>query len=505
LIAYLTLIFGNMVSSLLAARANANHPGPDYWIAFLPFVAACCVLSQSITTNPFDERLLPSSSDSWSASRRPSSSEPHGSTPAVHPTMPESKNIKTVALVNSLWYGHHPVFFGYFTASFLRAGARVICLCSDPEAARKEIAAAVGDIPDWEQRVSLGKLATGGRSWFNGRFEGDPYHTFQRWKLAGNALLESESESGWKADLVYFPYIDSYLRFLPIPAIPSITIGRPWSGLYLRNHHHRSKDAPASSALHMWGKGDRLIRSSLCHEVGVIDERFVDGMEDYLGKRVIHYPDITSTNLPEDGFELTRIIQTKAAGRKIIGLIGLETRKGTLTMLRVAKEVHDRGMPWYFAFAGIFDRGAYSSADLAFIEDILKRIESGELDNIHFDPEAERIPTEADFNSLFSSFDVAWAAFEGFHGSSGTLSKAAAFHIPCVATAGECIGHRLENFRTGLTIPEGDSDKAFKAIEHLLAGTNWQDNSLDPDYNAFNEAHSVERFDRITSDLLATL
>jgi hypothetical protein len=56
-VAYLVLIFGNMAASLISARANASHPGPDYWIAFLPFVAACCVLSQSITTNPFDERL----------------------------------------------------------------------------------------------------------------------------------------------------------------------------------------------------------------------------------------------------------------------------------------------------------------------------------------------------------------------------------------------------------------------------------------------------------------
>lgn len=57
LIAYLALIFGNMAASLFTACANASHPGPDYWISFLPFVAALCVMSQSITSNPFDERL----------------------------------------------------------------------------------------------------------------------------------------------------------------------------------------------------------------------------------------------------------------------------------------------------------------------------------------------------------------------------------------------------------------------------------------------------------------
>jgi hypothetical protein len=253
----------------------------------------------------------------------------------------------------------------------------------------------------------------------------------------------------------------------------------------------------------MLAKGDALLRNSLCREVGVLDERFIAGMEDYLKKPVIHYPDITRTHLPEAEPELTRTIRQKAAGRKIIGLIGLESRKGTINMLRVALKSHKLRRPWYFAFAGIFDCEAYSRSDLAFIMEVLGKIATGEIDNIHFDPEAERIPTEADFNSLFSSFDVAWAAFEGFQGSSGTLSKAAAFHLPCVATAGECIGHRLEKFRAGLTIPEGETEKAFAAIEHLLAGTNWDNEPLNPDFTSFNNAHSVERFNQITRELLA--
>jgi len=57
LLAHLSLIGGVMAASLLAARANASHPGPDQWLAFLPFIAACCLLSETLTSNPFDERL----------------------------------------------------------------------------------------------------------------------------------------------------------------------------------------------------------------------------------------------------------------------------------------------------------------------------------------------------------------------------------------------------------------------------------------------------------------
>jgi hypothetical protein len=57
LLAHLALLGGTMAGSLLAARANATDPGPDQWLAFLPFIAACCLLSETLTSNPFDERL----------------------------------------------------------------------------------------------------------------------------------------------------------------------------------------------------------------------------------------------------------------------------------------------------------------------------------------------------------------------------------------------------------------------------------------------------------------
>ncbi len=57
LIAHIALIAGVMTASLRAARANASDPGPDQWLAFLPFIAACCLLSETLTSNPFDERL----------------------------------------------------------------------------------------------------------------------------------------------------------------------------------------------------------------------------------------------------------------------------------------------------------------------------------------------------------------------------------------------------------------------------------------------------------------
>jgi glycosyltransferase involved in cell wall biosynthesis len=416
--------------------------------------------------------------------------------------MSSNTAMKTVALVDPLWIGHHPMYFSQFTAAFLRLGAFVIGLCPDPaEAFNGARAAAVNSSAEFDKRVSTHYLPGGKRSWFRGRFEGDPVRTYQRWKRCADALFEAEQKTGHKVDLVFFPYLDSYLRFLPFPAIPHLTIDRPWSGLYLRNHHHGETPSP-KKALRMLAKGDALIRSPLCRGIGVLDERFITPMETYTGKTVHGFPDVTDATLPEKPYVLAEEIMRKAAGRKVIGLIGLERRKGMLNLLRVAEKARELRLPWYFVCAGRYERPEYSAEEQALIEATAQRIKSGEIDNLHFDPSAGRIPEEADFNSIFSTFDVAWAAYEGFEGSSGALGKAASFDIPCIATAGECIGHRVEGYRTGLTIPEGDSARALEAIERILNGRDWRGEPLVPDHRRFRADHGLARLDGLLAELL---
>ncbi|BCX48878.1 hypothetical protein HAHE_27860 [Haloferula helveola] len=57
LLAHIGIIVAVMFASVRAARANATDPGPDQWLSFLPCVAAFCLLSETLTSNPFDERL----------------------------------------------------------------------------------------------------------------------------------------------------------------------------------------------------------------------------------------------------------------------------------------------------------------------------------------------------------------------------------------------------------------------------------------------------------------
>jgi glycosyltransferase involved in cell wall biosynthesis len=410
---------------------------------------------------------------------------------------------KTVALIDPLWIGHHPMYFSQFTASFLRNGANVIGLCPEPDTAMEDLRKALeaNFTPELAGRVHFHGLPGGKRSFFNGRFEGDPLRTFLRWKNAADYLADAEALGGYKADLVYFPYLDSYLRFLPFSGIPQFLLNRPWSGLYLRNHHHGESSSPKKS-LRMLAKGDAILKSTLCPGIGVLDERFIPAMERLTGKKVVSYPDVTQTNLPSQASVLSDKIRQKAAGRKIIGIIGLERRKGFLTLLRTAELARRQGLPYYFVCAGTVPLAEFTAQEREEILKLAGKIAAGEIDNLHFDPTTGRIPDERDYNSLFTTFDIAWAAYEGFQGSSGTLSKAAAFEIPCIATAGECVGRRVETYRLGLTIPEGDAAGALAAIPLLIAGNDREGSPLSPRFEDYREHHSQARLDRILAELL---
>ncbi len=58
LLAQIALFVGIIAASLKAAAANASHPGHDQWLAYLPFISTIALMSETITANPFDERLV---------------------------------------------------------------------------------------------------------------------------------------------------------------------------------------------------------------------------------------------------------------------------------------------------------------------------------------------------------------------------------------------------------------------------------------------------------------
>ncbi|MEM9480024.1 MAG: hypothetical protein AAGA58_10265 [Verrucomicrobiota bacterium] len=395
--------------------------------------------------------------------------------------------MKTVVLADTRWSGHHPTYFKEFTASLFRNDARVIALCPQPDEVREFVEAHCAEHIDHLHAV---ELQTRNKSiLFPGRDHG-PITTWLRWKTMSKTVKAAEQDTGWRADLVFFPYLDAWIRFLPFPSLPGKILGRPWSGLYFRcAHFGESLSKPAEFA-----KGDAILRSPDCVAVATLDEQFAEQLEKVSGKTVLPWPDITDETPPDPPSALSQEIAEKAAGRPIIGMVSMSKRKGLLTLLRIAEATRGK-RDWFFAFAGPFHDDEMTADEKAFVH----RLAAEQPDNLHLDLAAGRINDGRDFNSLINLFDIVWAAYENFQGSSNALTKAAVFNKPVIATKGGVIGERVEKFEIGETIAESSHPDGESAIDTVLNRTFDPTNS-----SSYHQLHNRERLDTLFDQLMVT-
>ena len=312
----------------------------------------------------------------------------------------------------------------------------MIAVCPQPE----DLQELADEFPD---TLRVGLLSDpGGSRLFPGR-DNDPILTHQRWRLAERSLSKMEQESGWKIDFVFFAWLDSYLRFMSTAGTADRLIGRPWTGLYFRNQHLSNRGSGLLERLKQRLRGDFVLRSDGCRLVAGVDEQLLPFVESYCGKPVLQFPDITdeSAGVPET--PIARAIRKGAKGRKVIGIVGLEKRKGFLTLMRVAKLAADQQLPWYFAFTGALYWSTLGKDEAQWLRTFL----DSSPDNIHIDEEAGPIPDGAPYNGVASTFDMFFAAYLNslYTGSSNVLTKAALLKIPVVVTKGACLEDRVND------------------------------------------------------------
>ncbi len=397
---------------------------------------------------------------------------------------PQSPTVCTVGLVDPLWCGHHETYFKAFIRALHHAGARVVAVCPKPEDLQ-ELAA---EFPD---TLRVGLLSDpGGSRFFPGR-DNDPILTHQRWQSAESSLSKVENETDWKIDFVFFAWLDSYLRFMSTAETADRLIGRPWAGLYFRNQHLSSRTSGLLGTLKQRLRGDFILRSAGCRVVAGVDEQLLPFLEEFCGKPVLQFPDITDESAGDPETPLARAITNGAKGRKVIGIVGLEKRKGFLTLMRVAKKAAERQLPWYFAFTGVLYLSTLEKEEAKWLRSFL----DSKPDNVYIDEDAGPIPDGAPYNGVASTFDVFFAAYLNslYNGSSNVLTKAALLKIPVVVTKGACLEERVDEFQMGVSIDEGDADECLTAIKHLLEGQQLDGSSLQPRFDNYFELHSHQR------------
>ena len=387
--------------------------------------------------------------------------------------------MKTIALVDTLWGGHHPTYLKFFAKTLLELGHEVISLCPEPEEMNLWIAS---HCPELASNFHSFELHEPSPSQFSGRQLQARAMAVARWQRVAQSIQGISSKLGKAPDITFFAWLDTYLGL--IPAITDTIFPYPWSGLYFQPGYLR---IPPKLRWMRHGILNPLsvLKSSHCPVVAVLDEGIAEKLQQKLNKPVVTFPDITDESAPDINFEIAQKIRAKAAGRKIVGLLGsLDKRKGTLTLLEVSQQVSDR---WFFVFAGRLAEPAFTAAELAKIGEIVK----ANPDNCFF--YWNSIPDGSGFNAVVQVCDVLYAAYENFPCSSNILTKAAIFEKPVIASKNYCMGERVEQFSLGYGIEEGSVSQCVSILERFHEELSTGSLSIQPDFEGYRHRHSIEQ------------
>jgi hypothetical protein len=387
--------------------------------------------------------------------------------------------MKTIALVDTLWGGHHPTYLKFFAKTLLELGHEVISLCPEPEEMNLWIAS---HCPELASNFHSFELHEPSPSQFSGRQLQARAMAVARWQRVAQSIQGISSKLGKAPDITFFAWLDTYLGL--IPAITDTIFPYPWSGLYFQPGYLR---IPPKLRWMRHGILNPLsvLKSSHCPVVAVLDEGIADKLQQKLNKPVVTFPDITDESAPDINFEIAQKIRAKAAGRKIVGLLGsLDKRKGTLTLLEVSQQVSGR---WFFVFAGRLAEPAFTAAELAKIGEIVK----ANPDNCFF--YWNSIPDGSGFNAVVQVCDVLYAAYENFPYSSNILTKGAIFQKPVIASKNYCMGERVEQFSLGYGIEEGSVSQCVSILERFHEELSTGSLSIQPDFEGYRHRHSIEQ------------
>lgn len=387
--------------------------------------------------------------------------------------------MKTIFLIEDSWTGHRPTYLKHFNRTLLEMGHRVVTCCPNPE----EIDSCINDNPihinknryktfefkkDTSTNVPLKKLTS-------------VISAFKLWKSSNEVVKHAEKDIGWTPDIVFMCVLDGYLESGITPYLIDKVFHYPWSGLYFHPKHLRMNvnywDALANSLQPHAG-----LASANCKNFALLDKGVSDKLAKMLGgKEIVYFPDIINDAAPDLNLPLVKLITKKAQGRKVVALLGSQSRrKGVLTLMKVAKEMENE--PFLFIFAGNFYQNTFYKKDCS---DLLSAFGTQEKNCFLF---WNVVPDGKEFNSLVSISDILFLAYEEFPHSSNMLNKASYFKKPIVVSKKYLMGEYAERFRLGVSINEGNVTEAIAAIRYL------NNNTLDnPLHNEFCAEHDVKK------------
>ncbi|MBI1768772.1 MAG: hypothetical protein HYR67_10390 [Bacteroidetes bacterium] len=387
--------------------------------------------------------------------------------------------MKTVALIDHYHIGHHYAFIKLFAKCILELGYKVYVLYPEKENEIKEYLITEGADPSKvaTQKIQLKKIQVES-------FYTNAVSTLFLWRDTKKIIKKCEEDSGEKIDFVFLCWLDDYLsNDLPHQLIDLI-IRRPWSGLYFHPWyllHETTKNRVTFRSI------DSVLRSRYCNSVALHDEFLVSKLANRINKPVLLFPEIADTTAPLMKFALADEIKNRAKERIVVGLIGLEKRKGTLFFIEIAKRANDQN--FFFFLAGKPIKEEYNTVDFEKLSNFLNQ----NRENILYFP--DYVEEGPKLNAVICSLDILFVLYDNFKSSSNFITKAVFFDKLVIATKNYWIGSVTNKYRIGITVEEGNGIESLNALNilrtHLINDT-W-DYSLFAEYKKLHNVNALKK------------
>ena len=361
---------------------------------------------------------------------------------------------RVVVIAELMWVGHYETQMKLFVQILLKKGCRVIVLCSQPQAVECWVDNA---IPKYNDRFYASYFAPGK--------DKSSLRKILLWRSIRDHIRLAERSTGWSVDIVLLPWLDGMFpeKRWQSPFIRYF-MTYPWVGLYfLPGIFRRDIEMRKQKRNRKMKRNNGIFKSDNCYGVGILDDGAYADLSKSIGKKpVFLLPDVTDEQLPDVATDWVTEIRQKAAGRPIIGLIGVLTpRKGVLNFLRLAASIAPDQC--YFLLAGELTVEAYMPAER---EELERLLGLGNSENCSFI--LEYIADAAVFNSLVKLSDILYLVYDRFFHSSGLLTKAAVFKKPVIVSKEYCMGKRVEEYKLGITVAEGKLAEILEAVKYLI-------------------------------------
>ena len=395
---------------------------------------------------------------------------------------------KIVALVDTLWMGHHPTYFKLLTKNFLEIGCEVWAFCPNVEDLRNYAMQEIHGECQARLQIFQMPLIRHLRIYAT---EDSPVKYLKRpirdtltyWLTTAAAIDSISWLRNKKPDLVFLAKLEGWLQgFMPAWLVEKI-FRYDWTGIYMCPYQFYS-----SRRVHLpIIKPERTLSAKNCRVITMLDEEMTEKLSAVLKKPVLHFPDITDEAPPILNHPILEKIKEKARGRKIIGLIGgLSPRKGLKTFVEVASKATDK----FFLLAGRFAEAIDKET-----EEILKQAQKLENCLLHY----QRIPDGEEFNAFINLCDIIFAAYIDFKYSSNIMTKAALFKKPIIVSEGGLMAARVRRFKTGVVIEQENAEQCLAAIERLCKEQVHISNS---GFDEYFRQHAIARLPKLLNELL---